>query len=246
VTFFRVAPLRTQNSRSLCNSVSTVHSYFFIIVETLSGGGGGGGGADAIATAGGTTKARLSGDGPEELEMASLLESGKQPAESLNHTVNLPAASTSEVIDPFLLCGAMGAIESVLLIAYNAVLCAREGVDVLLVDNVDKEASVASILFIYACLVLCNFAHAATFFTLIRAVGAVTSAVLKGLQVVCVFIFSAVVFCERQASQCATPTKALAMLLVVTGLVIYSLDEKVSILCAAATASLVPQTWRAR
>ncbi len=72
-------------------------------------------------------------------------------------------------------------------------------------------------------LVIVDAVHAAAFFTLLKDIGAVASALLKGLQMVVVIALSAFFFCAKESSQCLTPSKALSALFVLSGVVCYGL-----------------------
>lgn len=63
--------------------------------------------------------------------------------------------------------------------------------------------------------------HTVLFFNLLGSVGAVVVGVVQGMRAVGVFASAALLFCARQESQCFTVPKALATLVVVTGVVLY-------------------------
>ena len=73
----------------------------------------------------------------------------------------------------------------------------------------------------FALLVLVDTIHAASFFTLLKNIGAVASALLKGLQMVIVIALSAFFFCSKESSQCLTVSKVLSALLVLSGVICY-------------------------
>lgn len=70
-------------------------------------------------------------------------------------------------------------------------------------------------------LVLVDLAHAASFFNILKSIGAVSSALLKGAQTISVFLISAFLFCSSQASQCLTSVKVLSIFLVLCGTLCY-------------------------
>ena len=84
-------------------------------------------------------------------------------------------------------------------------------------------ASIGLSCVLFASLWAVNCLHAACFFDLIGAVGSVSSAVLKGVQTVSVYVLSAILYCRYQSSQCFSYTKALSLVIVVLGTSIYSL-----------------------
>jgi drug/metabolite transporter (DMT)-like permease len=119
------------------------------------------------------------------------------------------------------LCSAIGGLETVVLVAYNAaLLVTRPEVSAALVVAVRSKGAVAQVLAGYAALVVTNMLHAAVFFKLLGEFGAVGAAVMKGVQTVLVFTIGATYFCHAHADvrQCATPATVFSMLLVLGGL----------------------------
>jgi hypothetical protein len=87
----------------------------------------------------------------------------------------------------------------------------------------------------WAGLCAANTLHALAFFYIIDRLGAVGSGVLKGLQTVLVFAFSAVFYCQfqvrhpvylsyllSQRSQCFSQVKAASVLLVLVGTLVFA------------------------
>ncbi len=77
-------------------------------------------------------------------------------------------------------------------------------------------------------LVLVDAIHAAAFFTLLKNIGAVASALLKGLQMVVVIALSAFFFCAKESSQCLTYNKSVSAFLVMCGVFSYGLGKSTS------------------
>ncbi len=136
---------------------------------------------------------------------------------------------------PWELCSYIGRIETTALLAWNAAL----GVYWLVVgrtravpDTIDGDVDVAAgsslvvTVALFTVLWLVNAFHAFCFFELIGSIGSVSSALMKGVQSVTVYIFSAVVFCGYQQSQCFTVPKAVAVVVVLAGTLLYSLAPK--------------------
>jgi len=71
-------------------------------------------------------------------------------------------------------------------------------------------------------LVLVNLAHAASFFKIVEQIGALGSALLKGVQAVTVVAIGALIFCRNEKSQCLNTTKALSASLVIFGTIGYA------------------------
>ena len=126
-------------------------------------------------------------------------------------------------IELLLLCAAMGLIESVVLIVWNGLLLATCGTRLYLPQESHAiDASPWQLLLLYAALTLVNAVHAWAFFNMLEKVGAVSSAVMKGLQLVLVFAFSVVFFCQFQPTQCFSWSKAAGVGVVALGLLVYA------------------------
>jgi hypothetical protein len=68
--------------------------------------------------------------------------------------------------------------------------------------------------------------HAMAFFSMIRRLGAVGSAVLKGFLALCVFGIAAWLFCDDgHAEECLSPLKVLSMIVVFMGGIIYAIGS---------------------
>lgn len=71
-------------------------------------------------------------------------------------------------------------------------------------------------------LVLVDAGHAASFFALLSSLGAVSAALMRGLQTVAVFVSSAVLFCAAEETQCITPVKMASIVFVLAGTLVYA------------------------
>jgi len=74
-------------------------------------------------------------------------------------------------------------------------------------------------------MLLTDAIHSAAFFSMLKQIGAVGSALLKGIQSVAVVALSAIVFCPREETQCLTPLKAMSALLVLSGMIVYAVGS---------------------
>jgi len=83
-----------------------------------------------------------------------------------------------------------------------------------------------SVLVAFVGLVLANATHSFAFFGLLSSLGAVQMGVLKSLLAVSVFSIAATMFCSNEASQCFTPTKAFAMVIVLFGGFVFKSSPK--------------------
>lgn len=96
-------------------------------------------------------------------------------------------------------------------------------------DNTSSSSIDGNIYYViggFALLVIVDAVHAASFFALLKNIGAVASALLKGLQMVVVIALSAFFFCARESSQCLTYSKGLSAFLVMIGVISYGLGAK--------------------
>ena len=82
--------------------------------------------------------------------------------------------------------------------------------------------NLGTILFSMSILVVSSCGHMVAFFWIVKNSGAVSVGVMKSLQAVGTFVVSALLFCERQQSQCFTPERGVATMLVSVGVVVYS------------------------
>lgn len=112
------------------------------------------------------------------------------------------------------LCAEMGRIEAVALVCWNVLL--------VVTSSVDAPASGVWEWLPLLALTACNAVHAASFFLLLGALGSVSSAMMKGAQMVAVWIVAAALFCDKEHSQCFTPPKAASVAVVVVALVAYA------------------------
>jgi predicted membrane protein len=63
--------------------------------------------------------------------------------------------------------------------------------------------------------------HSLFYYKLVVSAGGVVVGVVQGMRAVGVFVVAALLFCARQESQCFTPMKTLATVVVVTGVLLY-------------------------
>ena len=69
--------------------------------------------------------------------------------------------------------------------------------------------------------------HSAAFFLMLKQIGAVGSALLKGIQSVAVVILSAIFFCPHEEAQCITTVKSISVVLVLSGTFLYAAGSSV-------------------
>ena len=87
---------------------------------------------------------------------------------------------------------------------------------------------------------LIDAGHAASFFALLSWLGAVSAALMRGMQTVAVFVSSAALFCTSEESQCITPTKIASIAVVLVGTLIYAIAPTVVIESAISTLPSLP------
>jgi len=71
-------------------------------------------------------------------------------------------------------------------------------------------------------MLLVDSLHSAAFFLMLRQIGAIGSALLKGIQSVAVVLLSAAFFCSQEETQCLTTVKCMSVCLVLGGTVLYA------------------------
>mmetsp|Transcript_4579 Transcript_4579/g.6958 ORF Transcript_4579/g.6958 Transcript_4579/m.6958 type:complete len:188 (-) Transcript_4579:10-573(-) len=77
----------------------------------------------------------------------------------------------------------------------------------------------------FSMLLLVDGIHAGTFFLILEQVGAVGSALLKGMQTVAVVLLSAVFFCGIETAQCLSFVKVISIVLVISGTICYAIGK---------------------
>ena len=78
----------------------------------------------------------------------------------------------------------------------------------------------------FLALILIDAVHAVCFFTLLKNLGAVASALLKGVQAIVVVALSAMFYCPTEKSQCLTWIKAISAIIVLSGVTGYGFASK--------------------
>mmetsp|Transcript_18394 Transcript_18394/g.37049 ORF Transcript_18394/g.37049 Transcript_18394/m.37049 type:complete len:405 (-) Transcript_18394:270-1484(-) len=74
----------------------------------------------------------------------------------------------------------------------------------------------------YGFMLMTDCVHSAAFFLMLKQIGAVGSALLKGIQSVAVVLLSAAFFCPQEEAQCLTSIKAVSVILVLSGTFLYA------------------------
>ena len=99
----------------------------------------------------------------------------------------------------------------------------------------------------YAPLILIDGLHALSFFATLGERGAVSAAMLKGVQVVFVFVASSVLSCDTESGAgCATPAKAAPSLMATVALEIEKVFSPASAAKKASTLSSTSRSGNAR
>lgn len=81
-------------------------------------------------------------------------------------------------------------------------------------------------LVLFGILVLSNATHQAAWFNLVGSFGACSTAVLKALQSVFLFVSAGLAFCGRDEDQCLTRSKIFSLCIVVVGVLAYSFNSR--------------------
>ncbi|EPR58991.1 transporter/permease protein [Toxoplasma gondii TgCatPRC2] len=86
--------------------------------------------------------------------------------------------------------------------------------------------SIPVVVTVHVALFLLSVLRSATLWYLLKHVGAVSSGILKGARTAIVFLLSHVLYCHLQESQCMTSVKALSVVLCVSGVLVYSIGDR--------------------
>jgi drug/metabolite transporter (DMT)-like permease len=144
--------------------------------------------------------------------------------QSPHYIGNNSTASTSMSISAPLWSCCLGSIEATCMTVWVLVNICLFGVQ----DNNDSgknnTASCSATTFMggFAVLLLVDGIHAAAFFFLLADIGAVGSALMKGLQACVVIMLSSVFYCSVEEAQCLSRTKAISIVLVLVGTLCYA------------------------
>lgn len=85
----------------------------------------------------------------------------------------------------------------------------------------DADASTGYLVFLFASHTINNWIHNIAWFVICQIEGSVSTGLLQGLKAILLFAASSVAFCHRQESQCLTPAKGAATVVVVLGTLVY-------------------------
>jgi drug/metabolite transporter (DMT)-like permease len=86
-----------------------------------------------------------------------------------------------------------------------------------------KNTPIVNIVLAYISLILSHFLHSYTYFVLLGKSGAVTTGVINSIRAVSVFFLSSALYCRDDASQCFTRPKVASCVVVVVGILLYSI-----------------------
>lgn len=125
-------------------------------------------------------------------------------------------------IPPHIHCSTMASLETFILLCWQFIYTIPHW-DEAIGDPMEKAGtSTMQAILILSAIAFANWLHSATFFYLLKWVGAVSSAVMKGLQAVLVFVMADIIFCNRQSNQCFDTYKVISLVVVVGGVLAYA------------------------
>lgn len=124
------------------------------------------------------------------------------------------------LIAPTLWSSCLGSMETTIMVIYTAISIGVKGFqpEGVSSDACDSQSLTKGIGF----KLLVDSLHSATFFLMLKHIGAVGSALLKGIQSVAVVLLSTVLFCPQEEAQCLTRLKSTSVCLVLGGTVLYA------------------------
>jgi drug/metabolite transporter (DMT)-like permease len=127
-----------------------------------------------------------------------------------------------EKIPPHINCGTMATTEVLVLTIWQFIYTIPHW-DETIEQPMEKEGTtVAGVCIIFAAIGFANFVHSASFFYLLKHLGAVSAAVMKGLQAVLVFVMADIIFCGAHKHQCIDSYKVVSLVIVVGGVLAYA------------------------
>lgn len=84
------------------------------------------------------------------------------------------------------------------------------------------NSPIFAVVLAYVSLVFSHFLHSYLYFVLLGKSGAVTTGVIQSIRAISVFFLSSALYCSDDASQCLTSPKVASCLVVVMGILLYS------------------------
>ena len=132
-------------------------------------------------------------------------------------------SDNAAVISPPLWSSCLGSMEAVVMAAYILTSVGAKGF-----QDAGKNSDVCpapEFVKGFSFMLMVDAFHSAAFFLMLKQIGAVGSALLKGVQSVAVVILSAIFFCPYEETQCLTTFKALSVVLVLSGSFLYAAES---------------------
>jgi hypothetical protein len=95
------------------------------------------------------------------------------------------------------------------------------------VDNVAAHhGNSRTIMAAYLALTIAGCVNSTCLFRLLHRAGSATTGIIKGLQSVLTFVTSHYAFCHTQPAQCFTPVKGASLVIVLCGVILYSITYR--------------------
>ena len=198
---------------------SLLHSLMFVQAEALSSG------LPVVGMVLADPAAAAEKAKKKKTESQLLLDDADAAAPSLPSSSSSSSAAAVSSID---VCGFMGCTEVLVLLFYYASLATISAATAPAATSFSPSSTAAPVVAAarlefesYLVLAATNALHAAAFFSILDSLGAVASGVLKGVQMLVVFIASDLLFCAADRSECVTAKKSACVAVVFAGLVLY-------------------------
>ena len=151
--------------------------------------------------------------------------------DATNETINFipsssaPSNSSTIKISGILWSCCLGTIEASFMLLWVFIGTLLYGFHANDTTIAESKPTASNILSGFFLLVLVDAAHAAAFFTLLQNIGAISSALIKGVQTVIVIIISAIFFCGVEETQCLTFNKICSTSFVIVGVFCYGVGS---------------------
>jgi len=137
--------------------------------------------------------------------------------------------NNKRIISPALWSSCLGTMEASVMLVYVLTSVYFRGFQPHDYKNYDDELQeqhelchTADFLRGFITMLLVDCIHSTAFYFMLQQIGAVGSALLKGMQSVAVVLLSAVFFCPHEEAQCLTTIKAISVLMVLLGTCLYA------------------------
>jgi len=146
-------------------------------------------------------------------------------------TTTTTTTTTTTKISPTIWSCCLGTLESIAMILW---VCGHvyhngfnDATSTTTTTSMESKNNMSLVVVGFIGLLLVDALHAASFFSLLSSLGAIGSALLKGVQTIIVVILSGIFFCSVDTpQQCMTVSKGLSMFIILSGVFTFAFGKK--------------------